>query len=341
MSNPQAARTKSSVNFDALFKAEYPPSTSSSSSTRRGHGQKVYVCLHCSDRWAAISPSNAVDHARRKHPELVVESQNSQLSSTLPVSGTQATPATQATLSTFVTSTPSPSSLRNLFNVQQYTDALVGLLTENRMPFSSVTWTHLKLLVLSGNPAIGDLLITSRYKAMKIIDSNYHLYLDQLKTQLQESRSMIHISTDLWTSPHRHAMLAVCAHWIDGDYRLRKALLAMPECQFNHSGETQAGLIMDVLNSFDISRIGYHIGDNASSNDTCLESLAQRLKAEHEVCWIGVWVSEARLTRPDRFRCQNQTNPMHWPHHQPVSPVIPVGKVERSCKCSSAGQPSC
>src|SRR5260370_39816248 len=76
-------------------------------------------------------------------------------------------------------------------------------------------------------------------------------------------------------------MLAVCAQWVDRDFKLRKALLGLPECQFSHSGETQAALIVEVLRRFGISKVGYHTGDNATSNDTCLESLSRMLEAEN------------------------------------------------------------
>lgn len=160
----------------------------------------------------------------------------------------------------------------------------MGLLTRRRMPFSSVAWDEMKSLALACNPAIEDCLITTRQRAMKIIDANYGLYTSQLREHIHASQSMIHISTDLWTSPHRHAMLAVCAQWVDQDYKLRKALLGLPECQFSHNGEAQAALIMEVLRSFGISRVGYHTGDNATSNDTCLESLSRMLRAEYCVC---------------------------------------------------------
>jgi hypothetical protein len=186
-------------------------------------------------------------------------------------------------MDSFVSSSASISSLRIVFNQQRYNEALVGLLTRRRVAFSAVEWDEMKELVLAANPHIEDCLITTRHKMLKIIHSNYDLYTSQLKDLLQESQSMIHISTDLWTSPNRHGMLAVCAQWVDKDYKLRKALLGMPECQFNHSGDSQAALIMDVLYIFGITRIGYHIGDNATSNDTCLEALSLRLKAELDV----------------------------------------------------------
>ena len=115
-------------------------------------------------------------------------------------------------------------------------------------------WSNLRLAC---NPAIEDLLITSRPRAMKIIDSNYELYVNQLKELIQGSQSMIHISTDLWTSPYRHGVLAVCAQWVDHRYRLRKALLGLPECILNHTGESQATLIVKVLRKLNIRAPDY------------------------------------------------------------------------------------
>jgi len=204
-----------------------------------------------------------------------------------PTSGdSQGTPiGTPFSMDSFVSRTPGESSLRNVFNVQQYNEAMVAILTRRRSPFSTVEWEEMKQLVLAANPAIEDLLITTRHMAMKVINANYRVYRSQLRDSLQESQSMIHFSTDLWTSPHRHGVLAVCVQWVDKSYQLQKALLGMPECRFSHGGDAQASLIMDVLQIFGITKVGYHVGDNATSNDTCLTSLARRLKEEHQVCW--------------------------------------------------------
>ncbi|RKL02611.1 hypothetical protein BFJ70_g17345 [Fusarium oxysporum] len=112
---------------------------------------------------------------------------------------------------------------------------------------------------------------------MRYISASYAFYAAQLAESLQSAISMIHLSSDLWTSPHRHGMLAVCGQWVDKGYKLRKALLGLLECRKDHSGESQAGLIADVLGRFEIRRVGYHTGDNASSNNTCLEALSKKL----------------------------------------------------------------
>jgi hypothetical protein len=177
----------------------------------------------------------------------------------------------------------STSALRNVFNRQQYIEALVGLLTRRRVAFSAVEWDELKDIVLAANPAIADLLITSRRTAMRHINANFELYTSELKDKLQTAQSLIHISSDLWTSPSRHAMLAVCAQWVNENYKLQKALLGLPECRHSHSGESQAALIAKTLHKFGISNVGYHTSDNATSNDTCLDALSKWLREKHGV----------------------------------------------------------
>lgn len=115
--------------------------------------------------------------------------------------------------------------------------------------------------MLAAHPAIEDLLLTSRGGLMRLIDATHDLYSSQLMASLAAAASKIHISSDLWTSPHRHGILAISARWVDQEYRLRRALLAMPECRYSHGGETQASLIMETLEKYGIaSQVGYHVG---------------------------------------------------------------------------------
>jgi hypothetical protein len=175
--------------------------------------------------------------------------------------------------------------LRNSFNKQRYSEALVGLFARRRVPFSAIEWKEVKELCLACNPELEDLLSSSRQSAVRLLEANYSLYRGQIKGLLHEAVGPIHVSTDLWTSPHRHALLAICAQWVDQDYELRKALIALPECRHDHSGEHQAKLIFDCLQDYDITpNLGCHTSDNASSNDSCVRSLERRL-AEVGINW--------------------------------------------------------
>jgi len=147
----------------------------------------------------------------------------------------------------FIQRHSSEAALQNVFDRQRYIEAIIGLLTRRRIAFSAIEWDKLAELALACNPAIKDSLITSRRTVMRYISAKCTLYAAQLRDSLQGTISKIHLSTDLWTSPHHHGILAVCAQWVDKDYQLQKALLGLPEYRHSYSGKTQAIAITAVL----------------------------------------------------------------------------------------------
>jgi hypothetical protein len=270
---PSSSRASSPIFDDDNqfnFQAFFIKKTQSGPPSSRRKGRQSYRCLHCD--WENIYKGNCKHHALTQHRRLIQQ---------LRYSSSQSSQGTS--VDSFIQPRSSTTTLRNVFNRQHYIEAIVSLLTRRRVSFSAVDWDELKELALACNPAIEDCLITSRRTVMRHIAANFTLYSVQLAENLQAAISKIHISTDLWTSPHRHGVLAVCAQWVDKDYQLRKALLGLPEVRHAHNGENQATAITTILDKFEISNIGYHTGDNATSNNTCLEHLARALKAKHNV----------------------------------------------------------
>jgi hypothetical protein len=71
---------------------------------------------------------------------------------------------------------------------------------------------------------------------------------------------------------------------MDDKYVLQKALLALPQVLYSHSGESQAVCILKILKSYGIiTKIGFHTDDNATSNKTLLEAMSERLMNEYQV----------------------------------------------------------
>lgn len=275
------------LDFDItpFFRREYPELPKlGRSGKRKATGNAVYHCLHCppDKPWESKQKSNAQNHVRKVHPNIVIASySNLGLDSN---SDSLEQPFKKPRIDHFYTLQASESSLRRAFDRQRYIQAWVGLLTRRRLPFSAVTWDEMSELMLASNPAVEDSLLTSRHAAMRHISANFDLYRTRLRGLLESSFSVVYVSSDLWTSPHRHGILALCARWIDADLKPRRALLGMPECMFSHSGENQAELILEVLEIYGLpKRIGYHTSDNATSNDTCLKHLSRLLKEKHDV----------------------------------------------------------
>ncbi|OWT42391.1 hypothetical protein VFPPC_18318 [Pochonia chlamydosporia 170] len=273
------------LDFDItpFFRKIYPePPKLGPSGKRKATGNAVYRCLHCpaDTPWESKQKSNARNHARKVHSNIVINSR-SNLGVDSNSDGVEE-PFQKPRIDHFYALQASESSLRRAFDRRRYIQAWVGLLTRRRLPFSAVTWDEMSELVLASNPAVEDLLLTSRHAAMRHISANFDLYRTRLRSLLESSISLVHISSDLWTSPHRHGILALCARWIDADLKPRRALLGMPECKFSHSGEHQAELMLEVLEIYGLSRrLGYHTSDNATSNDTCLQHLSRLLKEKH------------------------------------------------------------
>jgi hypothetical protein len=259
------------LNFYTVFSRDYPDSTAilRDGRKRATNGVARWSCKICPQTplWATRSRANAIKHCVKNH-----------------TTTSMVLVAQQPSITSHFLTPVSTDRLRSIFNQEAYKEAIVGLLCRRRLSFAAVEWSEFRDIALACNPAIDDLLITSRRTAVRLIAANYNLYSEQLSVCLSRAQSPIHIQSDLWTSPHRHALLAVCGQWVDEDFKLQKALLGLLECPHDHSGKAQANLILEILEKYDIqSNIGWHTGDNATSNDTTLETLESRLLEEHNV----------------------------------------------------------
>lgn len=327
-------------NFDTFFRTTHPGKARFGPTGRRKTlGRVIYECLHCpaDSPWSNGKRGNAIYHARNKHASIFHMDANILYEHDSDI----VRPSKQARMESYLQTRPSDVSLRRIFSRQQYIEALVGLLTRRRLPFSAVTWDEIQHIVLAANPAIEDLLLTSRDAAMRHISTTFDLYRSQLKSKLHVAVSKIHLSTDLWTSPHRHGILAVCARWVDDHYILQKALLAMPECRYSHGGERQAGLMARTIEEYNIARqIGYHTGDNATSNDTCLKHLAGILQSNYGVCRSALADDKdcaANVPHPGVIPPRSTPYPMYRAHHKPFPPSLP----SRILKGSAESRASC
>lgn len=89
-----------------------------------------------------------------------------------------------------------------------------------------------------------------------------------LKDKLRPANSKIHLSTDVWTSDEGTNYVAIVAHFLDEDRKLRTALLDLSPLKGLHSGENVASVIARTIDSYSMSAVlGYFVMDNASSNE--------------------------------------------------------------------------
>ncbi|KAF7454442.1 Dimer-Tnp-hAT domain containing protein [Pyrenophora tritici-repentis] len=106
---------------------------------------------------------------------------------------------------------------------------------------------------------------------------------------LREARSLIHVSFDNWTSTGgQYAFTGLCVHYLNSEGKLVDHLLGLSELHGAHTGNNIAAAATTILRLFgvDNARVGYFVLDNASNNDTAVESLAEE---------FGFIASERRL----------------------------------------------
>jgi hypothetical protein len=277
-----APADSASMSLPANFYSIIEVSKELPSGKKRSKGFTIYTCKICVIRpFSGNHRMNAVRHVQNNHP-LPAPTPSFASSSPAPESVTgHFLTHNPRKLTSFFSPSPSPDAIRNVFSLPRYRNAIVALFTQRRLPFSAIEWTEFQELSLATNPYIEDQLIKSRRSLLRMIISNEAYYRDQIKESLRTAVSSIHISSDLWSSPNRHSLLGVTAQWVDVKCELQTALLALPECRYTHSGEHQARLLLQVLDTYSIaSKIGWHTGDNATSNDTTLQHLKSLLHAK-------------------------------------------------------------
>jgi hypothetical protein len=95
------------------------------------------------------------------------------------------------------------------------------------------------------------------------------------------AHSKIHLAFDLWTAPNYTPTLAITGHWTGHDYTAKTLLLAIRDITDVHDGKNIGQAVYNTMKEFSIcEKIGYFMGDNASNNDTTIQSVNWQLQED-------------------------------------------------------------
>jgi hypothetical protein len=75
----------------------------------------------------------------------------------------------------------------------------------------------------------------------------FEIEKEKIKVHLQNTKTKIHLSLDIWTSPNNKPILGFVAHYISDSGVLKQVVLAMKEIEGNHKGENIALVVMGVI----------------------------------------------------------------------------------------------
>ena len=108
----------------------------------------------------------------------------------------------------------------------------------------------------------------------RLLDDMYKSKKDQVKQELLDALTKIHLGFDLWTSPNRYAIMAVTARFLDRQGHHQSRLLTLRRQLGCHSGDNLAVTRSQIVQEWKIEdRVGTVMSDNVSSNDNCLQNL--------------------------------------------------------------------
>lgn len=240
----------------------------------------MYYCKHCI-AWSAQNTTNLRQHLQAKHG-ITVTSQSRRIDTS---SNTTLQSLYEKAMVVNQTSELDAQILKRALSKEIITQAIVSLIVAENLSFRIVESPYFHTLCKALNPAASNEVISSHSTIKEHIRKSWLFHKDIVRKKLQSSRSVIHLSIDVWTSPNQKLFLAVCAHFVDLESEtLQKALIGLPFISSHHA-TTQYKALFYVLQDYDIlSKIGTIISDNAPTNDKLCKILEATL-SEKAIPW--------------------------------------------------------
>jgi hypothetical protein len=131
-------------------------------------------------------------------------------------------------------------SLRSRFDFEQFKKLLIRWIIVMHISFSQVENPAFQELIFYLCAALTSLFPTSGNTIQQWIINDFKQRRGQIRKELHLSKSLIHLSFDLWTSPNSLAMLAVVGHFVSYTGKAKSCLLGLRHIEGSHSGENIA-----------------------------------------------------------------------------------------------------
>jgi len=143
------------------------------------------------------------------------------------------------------------------------------------MPLRLVECPEFRALLSYLNSNVDQWLPIAHKTVRTWVIRQFEIEKGKIKIRLQNSKTKIHLSLDIWTSPSNKPIFGIITHYISDTGVLEQVVLAMKEIEGNHSGLNLAPVLMDVIRDWGIAlKLGYMVMDNASNNDTMILALS-------------------------------------------------------------------
>ncbi|KAI7951250.1 hypothetical protein MJO28_006934 [Puccinia striiformis f. sp. tritici] len=166
-------------------------------------------------------------------------------------------------------------------NNESLNNAIVYFLAECDLSFSTVERKSFQALVHLLNEGATPLLVnTSRFGISTHLARVFLQSQKTLKLKFIAKQDTVSFTTDAWTAPNVTAFMAVTAHYLDLNFKMKDLTLAVPHIQGAHTGKMFAHLFYDLLKKFGcIDKIHTITADNASTNNKMAQELSLQIQS--------------------------------------------------------------
>jgi hypothetical protein len=161
--------------------------------------------------------------------------------------------------------------------------ALIQWIVVAHIALSCVEKEQFQELLQLLNPLIFGYIYTAGNSIRRFILNEFQQRRSSVIDDLQNARSKIHLSFDLWSSPNSLALCGVIAHYVTANLTTRALLLGLKRVQGTHSGENIADAVLKVIREYRIAeKIGCFQADNAGNNDTCIHTILNAISPDSD-----------------------------------------------------------
>jgi hypothetical protein len=237
-------------------------------------GREEWRCRFCTTTYdVTSSTTNARDHLRNYHgidanSDGETRVRNIQIAIQAAIEACAANPHKQKRLDT---DTP----VDRVLDGNSVEALFVNFIASCNLPLRLVECNEFRAFLTYLNDDINAHLPTSDTSIRKWVLRQFNAEKERVKHRVQNPRTKIHLSLDIWTSPNCKPIIGVIAHYISGNNVLEETVLAVKEIEGSHKGENLAPVVMEVIREWGIaSKLGYIVMDNASNNDTMMAAIS-------------------------------------------------------------------
>ena len=172
------------------------------------------------------------------------------------------------------------SIIPTIFSWENLKLRLIEWIVVMHIAFSQVENDWFRRFLKALSPTLADWIPRAGNTVKAWILAQFQLRRQDIKKQLQASKSRIHLSFDLWSSPNHMSFVAIVGHYMSSQYKVETVLLGLRRLYGSHSGENLAETVLEVISTYGLTgdRIGWFMLDNVNSNDTCVGEILKALE---------------------------------------------------------------